>query len=270
MASRCGTRARSSSPARRSLPAPSPCVRLRFQESTSAMRPEGNRGIEVSREVGERFGTGFDYMMLVLSGDTPGATVTLADRAAEGAEKLVDDGILYRLRRGHLADAAAARSRRGARLARRRAARRPATRARRGDLPRGAARPRGCVPSPSRRAWTCSGRRLPERPITADDLAAQRADAQAPRPLPAARRGRLAASSTSTRRRTLAPRSAARGAGRRRAPGARRRAHRDQRAQQRLRADVRRDAWSRGSSACRWWRCCSGSTSAVCATRCCR
>ncbi len=69
---------------------------LRFQESTAAMRPAGNRGIEVSREVGERFGAGFDYMMLVLTGDTPGATVTLADRAAEEAQKLVDDGTLYR------------------------------------------------------------------------------------------------------------------------------------------------------------------------------
>ena len=70
--------------------------RLEFQESTTTMRPAGNRGIEVAREVGERFGTGFDYMMLVLHGDSEEATIALADRAAEEVEGLVADGVLYR------------------------------------------------------------------------------------------------------------------------------------------------------------------------------
>jgi hypothetical protein len=70
--------------------------RLEFQESTTTMRPAGNRGIEVAREVGDRFGTGFDYMMLVLTADTPEQTVALVGRAAEEVERLVEDGVLYR------------------------------------------------------------------------------------------------------------------------------------------------------------------------------
>lgn len=68
--------------------------RLEFEESMEAMRPEGNRGIQVTREVGERFGSGFDYMMLVLRGDSPREVVALADRAAEGARGLVEEGVL--------------------------------------------------------------------------------------------------------------------------------------------------------------------------------
>jgi len=70
--------------------------RLEFQESTTTMRPAGNRGIEVSREVGERFGAGFDYMMLVLEGETTEETVALADRAAGEAQRLVDEGVIFR------------------------------------------------------------------------------------------------------------------------------------------------------------------------------
>ena len=69
---------------------------LEFQESTTTMRPAGNRGIEVSREVGQRFGAGFDYMMLVANGETPEEAIALAGRAAEGAEELVESGVLYR------------------------------------------------------------------------------------------------------------------------------------------------------------------------------
>jgi predicted exporter len=60
-----------------------------------SMRPPGNRGIQITREVGDRFGSGFNYMMLVLRGDTPGEAIGLADRAVEGARRLVDQGILY-------------------------------------------------------------------------------------------------------------------------------------------------------------------------------
>jgi predicted exporter len=68
---------------------------LEFEESMKTMRPPENRGIRVTTEVGERFGSGFDYMMLVLRGDTPGEAIALADRAAEGARRLVDQGVLY-------------------------------------------------------------------------------------------------------------------------------------------------------------------------------
>lgn len=69
---------------------------LEFQESTATMRPAGNRGIEVAREVGQRFGAGFDYMMLVTEGDSAEQAIALAGRAAEEAEELVAAGILYR------------------------------------------------------------------------------------------------------------------------------------------------------------------------------
>ncbi|HEX2251953.1 MAG TPA: efflux RND transporter permease subunit [Thermoanaerobaculia bacterium] len=69
---------------------------LEFQESTTTMRPAGNRGIEVGREVGERFGAGFDYMMLVVEGATPDEAIARADRAAEEAQALVEQGVIYR------------------------------------------------------------------------------------------------------------------------------------------------------------------------------
>ena len=70
---------------------------LEFQESTMTMRPAGNRGIEVSREVGERFGSGFDYMMLVVQGDDEASTIAAAGRAAERAEEeLVATGVVNR------------------------------------------------------------------------------------------------------------------------------------------------------------------------------
>ena len=69
--------------------------RLDFQQSMETMRPAENRGINVTREVGERFGSGFDYMMLVVRGDDPGKAIATADRAVPGVEKLVADGVLY-------------------------------------------------------------------------------------------------------------------------------------------------------------------------------
>jgi predicted exporter len=69
--------------------------RLRFDESMKTMRPQGNRGIDVAVEVGERFGSGFDSMMLVLSGDSPEEVIELADRAEAGAQDLVQEGVLY-------------------------------------------------------------------------------------------------------------------------------------------------------------------------------
>jgi hypothetical protein len=68
---------------------------IRFDESMRTMRPQGNPGNDVTAEVGRKFGSGFNAMILVLSGDSPEQVVDLAARAAEGARKLVDEGVLY-------------------------------------------------------------------------------------------------------------------------------------------------------------------------------
>jgi uncharacterized protein len=70
-------------------------VRIEFDESMKTMRPKGNRGIDVAEEVGKSFGSGFDSMMLVVTGRTPEEAVDLAGRAAEGAHRLVGTGTLY-------------------------------------------------------------------------------------------------------------------------------------------------------------------------------
>jgi len=69
--------------------------RLQFDESMKTMRPVGNRGIDVAAEVGKHFGSGFDSMIVVLSGDSLEEVLELSDRAATGAKGLVDEGILY-------------------------------------------------------------------------------------------------------------------------------------------------------------------------------
>jgi predicted RND superfamily exporter protein len=69
--------------------------RLQFDESMKTMRPVGNRGIDVAAEVGKHFGSGFDSMIVVLSGDSLEEVLELSDRAAAGAKGLVDEGILY-------------------------------------------------------------------------------------------------------------------------------------------------------------------------------
>jgi hypothetical protein len=67
---------------------------LDFVDSIRAMRPEGNPGVLVQEEVAERFGSSFDYMMLVISGETEAEVLELSARAAEGAEALVAAGEL--------------------------------------------------------------------------------------------------------------------------------------------------------------------------------
>ncbi|MDP9119778.1 MAG: MMPL family transporter [Acidobacteriota bacterium] len=69
--------------------------RLRFDESMKTMRPTGRRGADVSTEVARRFGSGFDTMIVALSGDSLGEVLALAEHAAEGAQRLVDRGVLY-------------------------------------------------------------------------------------------------------------------------------------------------------------------------------
>ena len=69
--------------------------RVRFDESMKTMRPEGNRGIDVAVEVGQRFGSGFDSMTLVISGSSPEEVIELADKASAEAGKLVRQGVLH-------------------------------------------------------------------------------------------------------------------------------------------------------------------------------
>jgi predicted exporter len=70
-------------------------LQARFDESTRTMRPRGNRGIEVAGEVGRTFGSGFDSMTLLVSGRTAEEVIERSERAAAGAQELVDQGILY-------------------------------------------------------------------------------------------------------------------------------------------------------------------------------
>lgn len=69
-------------------------VRVEFDESMKTMRPKGNRGIDVAEEVGKKFGSGFDSMMLVVTGKTPEEAIDLAGRGAAGAHRLVETGTL--------------------------------------------------------------------------------------------------------------------------------------------------------------------------------
>ena len=69
-------------------------LQIRFDESMRTMRPQGNRGTNVTLEVGQKFGSGFNAMTLLLTGDSPEEVVELAARAADGAQKLVAQGVL--------------------------------------------------------------------------------------------------------------------------------------------------------------------------------
>jgi hypothetical protein len=70
-------------------------LRITFDESMRTMRPQGNRGIDVAAEVGRTFGSGFDSMTLLVSGDSPEEVIELSEKAAAGAQKLVRQGVLY-------------------------------------------------------------------------------------------------------------------------------------------------------------------------------
>lgn len=67
---------------------------LHFEDSVASMRPKGNRGVEVWDEVAERFGSGFEQMSLVITAETPVKVLELAERAAAGAQRLVESGVL--------------------------------------------------------------------------------------------------------------------------------------------------------------------------------
>lgn len=67
----------------------------RFDESLRTIRPRGNRGIDVAAEVSRTFGSGFDSMTLLISGKTAENVIEQSERAAAGAQQLVDQGVLY-------------------------------------------------------------------------------------------------------------------------------------------------------------------------------
>jgi len=69
-------------------------LRLEFQDSVQAMRPQGNPGVAVREEVGERFGVGFEQMMLLVKGDSMAAVLDKAEQAAVEASQLVSAGVL--------------------------------------------------------------------------------------------------------------------------------------------------------------------------------
>ena len=69
-------------------------LRLEFQDSVQAMRPQGNPGVAVREEVAERFGLGFEQMMLLLEGESMAEVLDLASVAADEAAKLVESGVL--------------------------------------------------------------------------------------------------------------------------------------------------------------------------------
>jgi predicted RND superfamily exporter protein len=67
---------------------------LQFDESMASMRPSENRGSRVSTEVARRFGSGFDAMMLTLSGSSLEEVLALSERASGEARELVRRGEL--------------------------------------------------------------------------------------------------------------------------------------------------------------------------------
>lgn len=70
-------------------------VDIEFDESMKTMRPKGNRGIAVAEEVGQKFGSGFDSMSVILTGDSPEEIIELSGEAAKRAQRLVQTGTLY-------------------------------------------------------------------------------------------------------------------------------------------------------------------------------
>lgn len=67
---------------------------LSFDESMATMRPAANRGALTGAEVGKRFGSGFDTLILSLSGRSPDEVLALSERAVAAARELVDSGVL--------------------------------------------------------------------------------------------------------------------------------------------------------------------------------
>jgi predicted RND superfamily exporter protein len=67
---------------------------LEFQDSWRNLRPAGNVGVEVEKEVSEHFGSEFDFMMLVLKGEDLGELMERTAVATGRARELVRSGVL--------------------------------------------------------------------------------------------------------------------------------------------------------------------------------
>jgi hypothetical protein len=68
--------------------------RLRFEDNVQALRPPGNPGVLATEEISRHFGSGFDYLMLRLRGESAGEVLALAGRAADAAAPFVARGEL--------------------------------------------------------------------------------------------------------------------------------------------------------------------------------
>lgn len=65
-----------------------------FADTIEAMRPKGNKGLEVQNEITRHFGSGFQYMMVVVRGTTADEAVDAAARIADQAAELTHRGAL--------------------------------------------------------------------------------------------------------------------------------------------------------------------------------
>jgi len=68
-------------------------ARLQFEDSWRNMRPAGNEGVEVEQQVAEHFGSEFDFMMLILSGQQLEALMERTEEVTRRAGELVEAGI---------------------------------------------------------------------------------------------------------------------------------------------------------------------------------
>ena len=69
-------------------------TRIEFVDSIRAMRPLDNRAMQVQDEVAERFGSGFDYMMLVVAAVDEEQLLERTAAVTERARELVAGGVL--------------------------------------------------------------------------------------------------------------------------------------------------------------------------------
>jgi predicted RND superfamily exporter protein len=72
-------------------------VQIKFEDSIREMRPRGTRNSKIERLMGEHFGTGLDFMMLVLRGESLEEVLELTTEAAEGAQKIAGTDELVRV-----------------------------------------------------------------------------------------------------------------------------------------------------------------------------
>jgi|CXWL01.1.fsa_nt_gi predicted RND superfamily exporter protein len=72
-----------------------PATQLEFEEGMASLRAAGaNRGIELGKEIAQRFSSGFDSMMLVARGTDLDAVYAATERAVAGAQELKERGTI--------------------------------------------------------------------------------------------------------------------------------------------------------------------------------